>query len=77
VRVTAKPYLHDGSIAFTDTSVAGADGVTGAALSALVNTFGIRIPLRSIPFDVRLKSLSTGPDGVVISLIGQNLVYDS
>lgn len=75
VRVTAKPYLHDGSLAFTDTSVAGADGVTGAALNSITEAFGISIPLQDIPFDVRVRSLSVGSDGVVITLVGQDLVY--
>lgn len=75
IKVTAKPYLHDGSLAFTDTSVVGADGVTGAAIDALANVFGISIPLQSIPFDVRLKSLSVDSDGLTITLAGKDLVY--
>jgi hypothetical protein len=75
VRVTAKPYLHDGSLGFTDTSVLGAPGITGAAIDSLTSVFGITIPLRRIPFGVRLQSLSVGADGVVIVLAGQDLVY--
>ena len=75
LKVTAKPYLHDGSLAFTDTSFVGADGVTGAAIDALTSVFGISIPLNNIPFDVRLTSLSVGSDGLVITLVGKNLVY--
>ena len=75
VQVTAKPYLRDGSIAFADTAVAGAGGLTGVAIETLTNAFAISIPLQSIPFDVHLKSLSVGPDGLMITLTGQNLVY--
>jgi hypothetical protein len=75
VQVTAKPYLHDGLLGFTDTSVGGADGVTGAAIDALTGVFGISIPLQDIPFDVQLKSLSVSSDGLVIALVGQDLVY--
>ena len=31
--------------------------------------------LNNIPFDVRLTSLSVGSDGLVITLVGKNLVY--
>jgi hypothetical protein len=75
LQVTAKPYLHDGSLAFTDTSIAGAGGVTGAAISSVAEAFGISIPLQDIPFDVRVRSLSVSSDGVVIALVGQDLVY--
>lgn len=75
VQVTAKPYLHGNSLGFTDTSVVGADGVSGAAIDALTRVFGISIPLRSIPFDVEVKSLNVGSDGLVITLVGQDLVY--
>jgi hypothetical protein len=75
VRVTAKPYLHDGELGFADTAVAGAGGLTGAAIDALTRVFGIDIPLQGIPFDVRLNSLRVDPDGLVIGLIGQDLDY--
>lgn len=75
VRVTAKPYLHNRALAFTDASVAGADGVAGAAVDALTRAFGISIPLQDIPFDVRLKSLRVDSDAVVITLAGKDLVY--
>jgi LmeA-like phospholipid-binding len=75
VQVTAKPYLHDGSLAFTDVSLVGANGVTDPMITSLTRAFGINIPLQDIPFDVRLKSLTVGSDGVLIKLVGQDLVY--
>lgn len=75
VRVTAKPYLHDGSLRFTDTSVIGADGASGPAIDALARLFEIDIPLRSIPFDIRLTSLSAGENGLTLNLVGRDLVY--
>jgi hypothetical protein len=77
VRASAKPYLHNGALGFTDMSVAGARGVSGAAVNALTSAFRIQIPLQGIPFDVRLRDVSAGPDGVVVTLAGRDLVYDS
>lgn len=75
VRVTAKPYLHDGALGFGDPSVVGADGASGRAIDSLTRLFRIDIPLQDIPFHVRVKSLTVGPDGVAIMLAGQDLVY--
>lgn len=75
VRVTAKPYLHDGSLGFRDPRVVRADGIDSAVLQSATRVFRIAIPMRAIPFDVRLKSASAGPDGVAITLVGRNLVY--
>jgi hypothetical protein len=75
VRVTARPYLHDGALAFTDTSVAGAPGVAGAVLDSLTRVFAISIPLQGIPFDVGLHSLTVDRDAVLVTLAGQDLVY--
>jgi hypothetical protein len=76
VRVTARPYVHDGALGFTDVSVAGARGVNSAAVAQLTNALAIDIPLRGIPFDVRLTALSVNSDGIAITLSGRNLVYD-
>ena len=75
IRATAKPYLHDGELAFTDTSVAGASGITGAVIDSITSAFGISIPLQGIPFDVRLRSLSVNSAGLVFTLVGHDLVY--
>ena len=77
VRVTARPYLHNGTLGFTDTSVVGAAGVSAAAIDALTRVFGASFPLQDIPFDVTVKSLTVGQDGVVITLDGQDLVYNT
>ena len=75
VGIRAKPYLHHGSLAFTDTSLVGANGVTSPVIATLTKAFGINIALQDISFDVRPKSLTVGSDGVVITLAGQDLVY--
>ena len=53
----------------------GADGASGRAIDSLTRLFRIDIPLQDIPFHVRVKSLTVGPDGVAIMLAGQDLVY--
>jgi LmeA-like phospholipid-binding len=75
LRATAKPYLHHGALAFSDTSVAGVDGVTGDVIDSLTSVFGISIPLQGIPFDVRLTSLRVDSAGLAVTLVGKDLVY--
>jgi hypothetical protein len=73
--VSARPYLHDGALGFTDTSVADADGIAATLIDSLTRVFGISIPLQEIPFDVRLKSLSVDSSGLAVTLVGTDLVY--
>jgi LmeA-like phospholipid-binding len=75
-RVTARPALEGQSLHFTDTRVEGVAGVPDSIVASLVQIYGVRIPLESIPFDVQLRAVAAGSDGVSLSLAGRNLVYD-
>lgn len=75
-RVSARPTLQNQSLQFTDTSVEGVAGVPDVLVGSLVRIFGVTIPLQSIPFDVQLRSVMAGPDGVSVTLAGRDLVYD-
>jgi hypothetical protein len=75
LHIAATPHLVAGKLGFTGISVAGAGGLTGTVVDALAREFHLPIPLDGIPFDVQLQGLSVGPDGVVITLAGSDLVY--
>jgi hypothetical protein len=74
-RATAEPYLPDGALGFRDVSVVGAEGLSRREIERLTRPFRIEIPLQSIPFDVRLRSVVAGSAGVAITLNGRDLVY--
>jgi hypothetical protein len=73
--VSARPKLADGALAFGAVQVNGAAAVGGALSQALNQVFDLDIPLQGIPFDVRVQSLTAGPDGIVAQLSGRDLSY--
>ncbi|HKC29777.1 MAG TPA: DUF2993 domain-containing protein [Jatrophihabitans sp.] len=74
-RITTRPQLRDGALAFTDTSVADAGPLGDEALNLLTRAFTVAIPLRGIPFQVRAERLKLDNTGIVLSLGGQDLAY--
>lgn len=71
--LTAHPRLVNGALAFDDVSVEG--DLAQALVDSLARFFAITIPLQGIPFDVQLQSLTAGPDGVTVTLTGDDLLY--
>jgi hypothetical protein len=76
VRATAKPRLRHGELTFTDISVVGGNGPRATSANRLTSAFALAIPLQSIPFGIRLKSVSAGSEGLTVTLAGRDLVYD-
>ena len=73
--ITATPRLENGRLGFTDTTVTGLAGLTGAVVDAVAREFDLTLPLQGIPFQVRLESLRVAPEGVILTLTGSDLLY--
>jgi hypothetical protein len=67
--------LVNGALSFVGTSVDNAGALGGAVAAALGQVFDLAIPLQGIPFDVRVRKLRVGADGVTIKLTGRDLSY--
>jgi LmeA-like phospholipid-binding len=75
--VTARPRLTGTSLSFVGTSVQNAGELGELATATLNRVFDVHIPLRAIPFHVRVTSLHADERGIEISLTGRNLSYTS
>ena len=70
--ITARPELHGTSLGF---GPAQASGLAAELLRVLRRAFAIDIPLSGIPFQVRVDSLTAGPNGIDLKLSGTDLTY--
>jgi hypothetical protein len=75
--VTTRPQLVNGGLSFVGTSVDNAGALDGAVTAALGQVFDLAIPLQGIPFDIRVRELRVGADGVTIKLTGRDLAYSN
>jgi hypothetical protein len=73
--LTSRPTLVDGALTFTRTAVANASQLGAEATSQLNQVFDLTVPLRNIPFDIRVTSLTVDAGGIHIALAGKDLVY--
>jgi hypothetical protein len=73
--ITARPRLHGSALSFGDPKVDGAGDLAAEVTDALNQVFDLEIPLTDIPFRVRVRSLETRPDGIVVALTGRDLNY--
>lgn len=75
--ITAQPKLVNNALSFGGTSINGLDRLSGRLATVLNNVFGLSVPLRGIPFRIRVKSLSVDGKGLHIILTGANLAYST
>jgi DUF2993 family protein len=73
--ITARPRLRGNALSFGDPTVDGAGDLAEELTTALNRVFDLEIPLSNIPFRVRVQSLETRPDGIVVELTGRDLDY--
>lgn len=73
--VTARPHLVGDALSFTATSVDNAGVLGNSVAAALSRLFQVAIPLRDIPFDIRVQRLAVDAKGVTIALAGRQLTY--
>lgn len=73
--VTTRPTLSDGALSFSGTAVDDAGSLSASLTSALERIFDIDIPLRGVQFDVRVRGLEVGENGVTLELTGHDLAY--
>jgi hypothetical protein len=73
--VTARPALSGNALTFHAIQVDGAASLPDAVINALDNVFRLDIPLKSVPFNIRVKALHTTEAGISIDLSGTDLSY--
>jgi hypothetical protein len=74
--VTARPDIHDGTLAFGSprVSVAGVQ-LPPAAAQALAHVFGAPLPLAGLPYGLSVRSVTASSDGLDLVLTGRNLTF--
>jgi hypothetical protein len=75
--LTTRPQLVNGALSFAGTSIANAGALGSGVTASLAKIFDVAIPLRNIPFQIRVQALRVGKDGVEIELTGRDLSYSS
>jgi hypothetical protein len=74
--VSAVPHASSTGIRFTDPKVSvGSVQLPDVAARALVRVFSKVISLAGVPFNVRVTGADVTDDGLVLHLVGHNLVY--
>jgi hypothetical protein len=73
--ITARPQLRGSALGFGNPTIDGAGELAAPLTRALNQVFDLEIPLSDVPFRIRVQSLTTGPDGIVIALSGRDLNY--
>jgi hypothetical protein len=75
--LTTRPLLVNGALSFAGTSIDDAGALGSTVTATLANVFDLTIPLQGIPFQIHVRDLRVGADGVVIELAGRNLTYSN
>jgi hypothetical protein len=73
--VRTRPRLANGALSFAAVTVDHAGALGQLVVAALSHVFAFDVPLRGIPFEIRLRSLQAEPQGLVLVLTGRNLFY--
>jgi hypothetical protein len=73
--VSASPRLLGTALAFGSDRFSGLGPLIQQAAPILRKIFDLRIPLDAIPFDITVRSLDAGPNGLEMALVGHNLTY--
>lgn len=73
--LSARPQLADETLSFGAVAINQLGAIGSVLTKTLTKAFDLTIPLQGIPFDVRVRSLQVGAQGLVIVLTGSNLVY--
>ncbi|WP_375488861.1 DUF2993 domain-containing protein [uncultured Jatrophihabitans sp.] len=75
--ISTEPRLVNGALGFGKTSINGLDRLSGDIATALDKIFDLHIPLKGIPFGVRVQSLHMDSVGAQIGLTGSDLSFDT
>ena len=77
--VTVRPVLASGNqLAFSDTQVSALGVAAPPELNQMLsNIFDTAISLASLPFGLKFTGIDAGQAGIIVSLVGTNLRYDS
>jgi hypothetical protein len=73
--VRARPRLAAGALSFDAVSVDNAGALGELAATALGHVFDVALALQGIPFKVQVQDLHAAPDGVILTLAGEDLSY--
>lgn len=71
--ITVRPALVNGALTFGASSINGAGDNLGVGSAALNKIFDVRIPLDRVPFQLRIRSLTVGPQGLQARFVGADL----
>lgn len=75
--ISSEPRIVNGALSFAKTSINGLNQLGGDVASALNKIFDSNIPLKGIPFDIRVQSLRMDATGAQVALSGSNLTFDT
>jgi LmeA-like phospholipid-binding len=71
--ITLRPALVNGALTFGASSINGAGENVGVVSAALNKIFDVRIPLDRVPFQLRIRSLTVGAQGLQARFVGADL----
>jgi hypothetical protein len=73
--VSARVRVANDTLTFGQTRVSHVNNLVAQAVAVLQQVFAVHLPLRGIPFEVKVRSLQVDKAGLHLALVGRNLAY--